>query len=74
VDPRRRRAQLAESLTRNGPFGQLGPLLCDGAFLLPDVSGLPESLSSFPETLVSNVPKEGDESTHPEWFGASLVE
>jgi hypothetical protein len=42
---------------------------------LPDVSGLPEvNFSHFPKPWFSYVPKGGDESTHPEWFGASLVE
>jgi hypothetical protein len=42
---------------------------------LPDVSGLPEvNYRHFPKPWFSYVPKEGDESTHPEWFGASLVE
>src|SRR5258706_276912 len=42
---------------------------------LPDVSRLPEvSYPHFSKPWFSYVPKEGDESTHPEWFGASLVE
>lgn len=42
---------------------------------LPDVSGLPEVYyPHFPKPWFSYVPKEGCESTHPEWFGASLVE
>jgi hypothetical protein len=42
---------------------------------LPDVSGLPEvNYRHFPKPWFSNVPKEGDELTHPEWFGASLLE
>jgi hypothetical protein len=41
---------------------------------LPDVSGLPEvSFSHFSKPWFTYVPKEGDERTHPEWFGASLV-
>lgn len=42
---------------------------------LPDVSGLPEvRYSHFPKPWFDYVPKNGDESVHPEWFGASLVE
>ena len=42
---------------------------------LPDVSGLPEvSYPHFSKPWFSYVPKEGDELTDPEWFGASLVE
>src|SRR6266436_4401425 len=41
---------------------------------LPDVSGLPEvNFPHFSKPWFSQVPKDGDESTHPEWFGASLV-
>jgi hypothetical protein len=42
---------------------------------LPDVSGLPEvNYPHFAKPWFSYVPKEGDELTHPEWFGARLVE
>src|SRR5260370_407661 len=42
---------------------------------LPDISGLPEvKYPQFPKPWFSYVPKEGDESTHPEWFGERLVE
>ena len=42
---------------------------------LPDVSGLPEvRYRHFAKPWFSYVPQEGDESTHPEWFGASLME
>ena len=41
---------------------------------LPDVSGLPEvQYSHFPRPWFSYVPKDGDELTHPEWFGARLL-
>jgi hypothetical protein len=41
---------------------------------LPDVSGLPDvSYRHFSKPWFSYVPKGGDESTHPEWFGANLV-
>jgi len=39
---------------------------------LPDVSALPEvHYPHFSHPWFSYVPKDGDESTHPEWFGAS---
>jgi len=42
---------------------------------LPDVSGMPEvRYPHFPKPWFSYIPKDGDEQTHPEWFGASLVE
>lgn len=42
---------------------------------LPDVSGLPEvRYPHFSKRWFSDVPKQSDESTHPEWFGARLVE
>jgi hypothetical protein len=42
---------------------------------LPDVSGLPEvKYPHFSKPWFSYVPKQGDEATHPEWFGPSLVE
>src|SRR5882762_806837 len=42
---------------------------------LPDVSGLPEvRYPHFSKPWFSYIPKDGDEQTHPEWFGANLVE
>ncbi len=42
---------------------------------LPDISSLPEiHYRHFPKPWFEYVPKSGDESIHPEWFGASLVE
>lgn len=42
---------------------------------LPDVSGLPEvHYPHFPKPWFSYAPRNGDESAHPEWFGAQLVE
>jgi hypothetical protein len=42
---------------------------------LPDVAGLPEvRYPHFAKPWFSYVPKEGNEQTHPEWFGASLVD
>ena len=41
---------------------------------LPDISGLPEvHYPHFSKPWFSYVPREGAESTDPEWFGASLV-
>ena len=42
---------------------------------LPDISGLPEvNFSHFRRPWFSYVPEHSCERTHPEWFGASLVE
>src|SRR6267142_4293498 len=42
---------------------------------LPDVSGLPEvHYPHFLKPWFSYIPRDGDEQTHPEWFGASLVD
>ena len=42
---------------------------------LPDVSGLPEvRYSHFAKPWFSYVPPNGNESTHPEWFGARLLD
>jgi hypothetical protein len=42
---------------------------------LPDVSKMPEvHFPHFPRPWFEYVPKAGDDSPHPEWFGASLVE
>ena len=42
---------------------------------LPDVSGLPDvTFPHFSKPWFSYVPKDGNELTHPEWFGARLVE
>ena len=41
---------------------------------LPDISGLPEvNFPHFSKPWFSYVPKDGNELTHPEWFGACLV-
>ena len=62
-------------LTRNGlsaSWAMVGAMMRPS---LPDVSGLPEiHYSHFPRPWFSYVPKGGDESINPEWFGASLVE
>src|SRR5215831_19378157 len=42
---------------------------------LPDISGLPEvNYPHFSKPWFSHAPRQGNETTHPEWFGASLVE
>jgi len=42
---------------------------------LPDVSGIPEvRYPHFSKPWFSYIPQGGTEQTHPEWFGASLVE
>jgi hypothetical protein len=67
--------KLLNYFTRNGlsaTWAMVGAITCP---TLPDVSGLPEvNYRHFSKPWFSYVPKEGDESTHPEWFGASLVE
>jgi hypothetical protein len=66
---------LLNHLTRNGlsaTWALVGAMMRPS---LPDVSGLPElNYPHFSRPWFSHVPKEGDESTHPEWFGARLVE
>lgn len=66
---------LLDHLTGNGvsaTWAVVGAMMQSS---LPDVSGLPEvRYRHFPKPWFSYVPRTGDESTHPEWFGASLVE
>jgi hypothetical protein len=66
---------LLNHLTRNGlsaTWAIVGAMMRRS---LPDVSGLPEvRYPHFPKPWFSYIPKDGDEQTHPEWFGASLVE
>ena len=66
---------LLNHLTRNGlsaTWAVVGAMMRDA---LPDVSGLPEvKYPRFAKPWFTYVPREGNESTHPEWFGASLVE
>jgi hypothetical protein len=68
-------SNLLHQLTRNGlsaTWAVVGAMMHDS---LPDVSGLPEvEYRHFAKPWLSYVPRTGDESTHPEWFGASLVE
>jgi hypothetical protein len=66
---------LLQHLTRNGisaTWAIVGAMMRRS---LPDVSGLPEvRYPHFAKPWFSYIPEEGDEETHPEWFGASLVE
>src|SRR5579859_4150729 len=66
---------LLEHLTRNGlsaTWAIVGAMMRRS---LPDISSLPEvHYPHFSNSWFSYVPKNGDETTHPEWFGASLVE
>jgi hypothetical protein len=66
---------LLRHLTRNGisaSWAVVGAMMRPS---LPDVSALPEiSYPHFRKPWFSYVPKEGSELTHPEWFGASLVQ
>ncbi|HEV2195108.1 MAG TPA: hypothetical protein VGR55_05980 [Candidatus Acidoferrum sp.] len=61
-------------LTRNGlsaSWAIVGAMMRPS---LPDTSGLPEvRYPHFPKPWFSCLPREGSELTHPEWFGASLV-
>jgi hypothetical protein len=65
---------LLNHLTRNGlsaTWAVVGAMMRSS---LPDISGLPEvEYRHFAMPWFSYVPQEGDESTHPEWFGANLV-
>ena len=66
---------LLNHLTRNGlsaTWAIVGAMMRRS---LPDVSSLPEvRYPHFAKPWFSYIPKDGDEYTHPEWFGASLVE
>jgi hypothetical protein len=65
---------LLNHLTRNGISASWA--IVGGMMRSPlrDVSGLPEvRYLHFPRPWFTYVPKNGDESAHPEWFGASLV-
>jgi hypothetical protein len=66
---------LLKHLTRNGlsaTWAIVGGMM---RRVLPDVSGLPEvHYPHFSKPWFSYIPKDGDEKSHPEWFGASLVE
>jgi hypothetical protein len=66
---------LLNHLSRNGisaSWAVVGAMMRSS---LPDVSGLPRvDYPHFPKAWFSYVPREGNELTHPEWFGAYLVE
>jgi len=66
---------LLNHLTQNGLSASWAVV---GAMMrpeLPDVSGVPEViLPHFAKPWFSYVPERANESSHPEWFGASLVE
>jgi len=66
---------LLNHLTRNGlsaTWAIVGAMMRRS---LPDVSEIPEvRYPHFPKPWFSYIPKDGNERTHPEWFGASLVE
>jgi hypothetical protein len=66
---------LLKHLTRNGLSATWAIVGAMMRRVLPDVSGLPEvHYPHFSKPWFSYVPKDGDEKSHPEWFGASLVE
>jgi hypothetical protein len=66
---------LLDHLTRNGisaSWAVVGAMMRSS---LHDLAGLPEvRYPHFSKPWFCYVPKDGDESTHPEWFGARLVE
>jgi len=66
---------LLNHLTRNGlsaTWAIVGAMMRRS---LPDISSLPEvHYPHFSNSWFSYVPKNGDETRYPEWFGASLVE
>ena len=67
--------RLLNHLTSNGlsaTWAVVGAMMLRS---LPDISGLPEvQYSHFPKPWFSYVPEKGDETAHPEWFGAQLLE
>jgi len=67
--------RLLNQLTSNGlsaTWAVVGAMMSSS---LPDVSGLPEvHYPHFSNPWFCCVPRQGDESAHPEWFGARLVE
>ena len=66
---------LLKHLTRNGlsaTWAIVGAMMRRS---LPDVSGLPGvRYPHFSKPWFGYIPKDADEHTHPEWFGASLVD
>lgn len=66
---------LLTRLTENGLSASWAVVGAMMRRFLPDVSGIPEvHYPHFQKPWFEYVPKIGDESTCPEWFGASLVE
>jgi hypothetical protein len=67
--------RLLQHLTNNGlsaTWAIVGAMMRPS---LPDVSRLPEvHYPHFAKPWFTYVPRDGNESTHPEWFGAKLVE
>ena len=67
--------RLLKYLTENGlsaTWAVVGAMMDSS---MPDVTKLPEvRYSHFAKPWFSCVPRYGDESNHPEWFGASLIE
>lgn len=67
--------RLLDHLTANGlsaTWAVVGAMMDSS---LPDVSGLPDvRYPHFAKPWFSYVPRQGNEASHPEWFGASLVE
>src|SRR5689334_8900225 len=68
-------SRLLNHLTENGlsaTWAVVGAMMRSS---LPEVSGLPEvKYPHFSKPWFTYVPTQGDEATHPEWFGESLVE
>src|SRR5215467_501085 len=66
---------LLDHLTGNGLSATWAVVGAMMRHSLPDVSGLPEvRYPHFSKPWFSYVPKQGNEKTHREWFGGSLVE
>ena len=67
--------RLLSHVTKNGlsaTWAVVGAMMRSS---LPDVCGLPEvKYPHFSKPWFSYVPKQGNEATHPEWFGPSLVQ
>jgi hypothetical protein len=67
--------RLLNHLTRNGVSASWAVVGAMMRSSLPDVSALPEvHYPHFSKPWFSCVPVNGKESTHPEWFAASLIE
>ena len=67
--------RLLNQLTSNGLSATWAVVGAMMRSCLPDVSGLPEvKFPHFSKPWFSYVPKQGNETTHPEWFGPNLVE